>query len=98
MNQNNFNHSKEKVTFDSLPYLVLKLTEDVSFMQRSITELSQNFQPQEPEEYLTRDEVSKLFKVDLSTIHNWTKKGILKPYYKGNKVYYLKSELKPNGK
>jgi hypothetical protein len=98
MNQNNFNHSKEKVTFDSLPSLVLKLSEEVNFLHKSLSDLNEKFQPHEAEEYLTREEVAKLFKVDLSTIHNWTKKGILKPYYKGNKVYYLKSEVKPNGK
>ena len=40
--------------------------------------LKKDFKPQEPEEYLTRHEVAKLLKCDISTIHNWTTKGKLK--------------------
>lgn len=52
------------------------------------------FQPKQDDEYLTRNEVAKLLKVDVSTVHNWTKSGRLKKYGFGNKVYYLKSEIK----
>lgn len=45
------------------------------------------------EEYLTRNEVAKLLKVDLSTIHNWCRKGKLKPYGIGARVYFLKSDI-----
>ena len=38
--------------------------------------------------YLTRKEVSKMLKVDLSTIHNWTKQNILTSYGIGGRVYY----------
>ncbi|WP_421824367.1 helix-turn-helix domain-containing protein [Flagellimonas oceanensis] len=43
---------------------------------------------------LTRKEVSEFFKVDISTVHNWTKKGKLKAYGIANRVYYKESELK----
>lgn len=42
---------------------------------------------------LTREEVSKFFKCDLSTIHNWTKKGRLKSYGINGRVYYKYDEI-----
>ena len=62
-------------------------------LQDQITELKQNFQPKVPNEYLTRNELADLLKCDLSTIHNWTKKGKLNPYGMGNRVYYKRSEV-----
>jgi len=43
--------------------------------------------------FLTRIETAKFFKVDLSTIHNWTKRGKLIAYGFGARVYYKKIEL-----
>jgi len=48
----------------------------------------------EEERYLTRKEVAELLKIDLSTVHLWTKRGILKPVRLGNRVYYLSSQIK----
>jgi len=48
-------------------------------------------QPQE--EYLTRKELSKLFKVTLPTISDWSNKGILKPYRLGKLVRFKRSEV-----
>lgn len=45
------------------------------------------------EEYLSRKEVADLLKVELSTLHNWCKKGKLKPYGIGNRVYFLRSDI-----
>jgi hypothetical protein len=98
MTQNINEAQKEKVNFDSLPSLVFKLIQDVQLMHKNLKELKDNFQIKEPEEYLTRQDVATMFQIDLSTVHNWTKKGVLKPYYKGNKVYYLKTEVKLNRK
>jgi excisionase family DNA binding protein len=60
---------------------------------KKLDELKKDFQPKEPTEYLTRNEVRKLFKVDLSTVHNWTKKGKLKAYAIGARVYYKRHEV-----
>ena len=62
-------------------------------LQNQLTELKQNFEPKVPNEYLTRTEVSKMLKCDISTIHNWTKKGKLKPYGIGHRVYYKRNEV-----
>jgi excisionase family DNA binding protein len=56
-------------------------------------ELSKEFQPKQPTEYLTRTEVCKLLKIDLSTLHRWTKSGKLDAYGIGNRVYYKRSEI-----
>lgn len=62
-------------------------------LQSQLNELKQNFEPKTPAEYLTRSEVAEMFKCDLSTIHNWTKKGKLKAYGLGNRVYYKRHEV-----
>jgi len=62
-------------------------------LQNQLTELKQNFEPKAPTEYLTRTEVSEMLKCDISTIHNWTKKGKLIPYGIGNRVYYKRLEV-----
>ncbi len=60
---------------------------------KEINSLKDQFQPKQPTEWLTRTEVKELLKVDLSTIHYWTKKGKLKSYGIGNRVYYKRSEV-----
>lgn len=45
------------------------------------------------EEYLSRREVADLLKIELSTLHNWCKKGKLEPYGIGNRVYFLRSDI-----
>jgi excisionase family DNA binding protein len=62
-------------------------------LQNQINELKQHFEPKQPVELLTRNEVAKLLKCDLSTIHNWCKKGKLIPYGIGNRVYFKRSEI-----
>lgn len=44
-------------------------------------------------ELLTREEVAKILKCDLSTVHNWTKKGFLKSYGINGRVYYKSQEI-----
>lgn len=56
-------------------------------------ELSKEFQPKQPTEYLTRSEVCDLLKIDLSTLHRWTKSDKLDAYGIGNRVYYKRSEI-----
>ena len=55
--------------------------------------LKKHFQPKEPTEYLTRRETADLLKVDLSTIHNYTKQGKLIAYGIGSRVYYKRVEV-----
>jgi len=56
-------------------------------------ELTKLFQSKEPEEYLTRQEVAKLCKVNISTVSNWKNEGVLNAYGLGGRVYYKRSEI-----
>jgi excisionase family DNA binding protein len=62
-------------------------------IRQELEHLKTEFQPKQPTELLTRNEVRELLKVDLSTVHNWTKKGKLKAYGIGNRVYYKRNEI-----
>ena len=62
-------------------------------LQTQLTEIKNNFVPKAPVEYLTRSEVAEMFKCDLSTVHNWCKKGKLKPYGIGNRVYFKRLDV-----
>lgn len=62
-------------------------------IKKQIENLTNHFQPIEPTEFLTRKEVAKMFNVTLSTLHSWTKKGNLKSYGIGGRVYYKRSEV-----
>lgn len=65
----------------------------VSELDKKLNELKTQFQPKEPTELLTRSEVRNLLKVNMSTLHLWTKKGKLKSYGIGNRVYYKRHEI-----
>jgi excisionase family DNA binding protein len=43
--------------------------------------------------YFSRFKTADYLKVDISTIHNWTKKGKLKAYGLGHRVYFKKDEI-----
>ena len=58
-----------------------------------LDEFLKNFKPKQPNDYLTRKEVAKLFNVDISTIHNWCKSGKLKPMGIGARVYFLRADI-----
>jgi len=46
-----------------------------------------------PEEYLTREEVMKLFKISKGTLDNWVKSGRFIKYGLGGRVYFKHSEV-----
>ena len=62
-------------------------------LQNQLKELKSNFEPKQPAEYLTRNEVAELLKCDLSTLWLWSKKGKLMPYGIGNRIHYKRSDI-----
>ncbi len=52
-----------------------------------------NFKPKQPNDYLTRKQVSEMFDVDISTVANWQKNGKLRPLGISGRVYFLRSEV-----
>lgn len=67
-------------------------------IKREFEELKKNYQPKEPSVYMTRNEVSKMLSIDLSTVHNWCKSGKLNPHYLGNRVYFKRDEVEASFK
>lgn len=51
------------------------------------------YEPKQPNDYLSRSDVAKMFQVDISTIHNWCKSKKLNPLGIGSRVYFLRSEI-----
>lgn len=52
-----------------------------------------HYKPKQPNDHLTRAEVSAMFDIDMSTVHNWCKTGRLKPLGIGKRVYFLRSDV-----
>lgn len=62
-------------------------------VKTQLQDFLKHFAPIQPKEYLTRAEVSKMFSVDLSTVHNWCKSKRLNPLSIGARVYFLRSDV-----
>lgn len=82
----------EKVQFIQVTPEQLQ-TAIIDGVKTQLNELKKSFQPKEPTEYLTRSEVAELLKIDLSTVHNWTRKGRLTSYGIGSRIYYKRKEV-----
>ncbi len=67
-------------------------------LKSQLDEFLKHFIPKQPNEYLTRAEVAKMFDVDISTVANWQKSGKLKPRGIGARVYFLRSEIEESVK
>ncbi|SDF23521.1 Helix-turn-helix domain-containing protein [Pricia antarctica] len=72
--------------FDETMALIKEVKNQLKYLQ-------ENFQPKIPTEYLTRHEVASLLKVDISSVHNYTKRGLLQSYALSGRVYYKRSEV-----
>lgn len=62
-------------------------------IKSQIDELKNDFQPISPTEFLTRNEVAGILKINLSTLSSWTKKGKLTSYGIEGRVYYKRNEI-----
>ena len=64
-----------------------------NYIDRKIEELKKLYQPKEPTKYLTRHEVAKMLSMDVSSVHNMSKKGILQKYQISGRILYVRSEV-----
>ena len=62
-------------------------------LKTELEAVKKHLQPKQPNEYLTRKEVSEMLKIDISSVHNWSKRGILIPHQIGNRVYFKLQEV-----
>jgi len=84
----------KNLQFEDLPSALEETLEKLCSIEERLEDIIHNFQPREPIELMTRNDVSLLFKVDISTVHNWTKKGKIQSYGIGGRVYYKRKEIK----
>lgn len=64
-----------------------------SLIPELTAQLSAKFQPIQPTEYLTRSEVCKLLKINLSTLYRWTKECKIPSYGIASRVYFKRNEI-----
>lgn len=76
-----------QISPEELKMLILK---DI---KKELETLKKDFQPKVPDVYMTRSEVANYLKINLSTVHSWSKSGKLKSYGIGNRVYYKRKEV-----
>ena len=76
------------------------MTEDLKSLIASIKELKQEVSElrktkseEGPNDLMTRQEVANFLKIDLSTLHHWTKKGKLTRYGLGKRIYFKRKEI-----
>ena len=62
-------------------------------LDKRFKEVTDHLQPKTPTEYLSRQEVAKMLKVDIATVHNMSVKGILQKYQISGRVLYNRSEV-----
>ena len=62
-------------------------------IEDKIERLETQFQPTQPLQYLTRQQVAEMLSISLVTVNDWRKKGILKAYKIGNRVYFKRHEV-----
>lgn len=69
------------------------ISESVHAQIKDLIKSTKQKPPQESVMFLTRKETAQFFQISLFTVHDWMKKGIIKPYKAGNRTYFKKSEL-----
>ena len=67
--------------------------EIVNDVKSYLDEFLKHFKPEPQKEYLSRNDVAKMFGVDISTVSNWQKSGKLNPLGISGRVYFLRSEV-----
>lgn len=70
------------------------LIDTINALKAQVSELTKNnLKSNFEDELLSRQEVAKMLKIDLSTLHHWAKSGKLIKYGIGNRVYFKRSEI-----
>ena len=62
-------------------------------VEKRLAAFEKNFQPKEPDEFLTRKQAADLLSISLACLHEWGNKGLLKPMKKGGRTYYSRKAI-----
>jgi excisionase family DNA binding protein len=65
----------------------------VESFKKELEILKSQFQPQQPTEWISRNDVAKMLGVSHTTLYSWNRKKILIAYSIGNRVYYKRDEV-----
>ncbi|OYX22954.1 MAG: DNA-binding protein [Flavobacteriales bacterium 32-35-8] len=83
----------KNLKLEDLPNAMELTIEKLSMLEQQLIDLKHHFQPKEPVELMTRNEVADYLKINPTTLWSWTNKGKLTAYGIGNRVYYKRSEI-----
>jgi hypothetical protein len=78
---------------DALNASLEELKQEIRDLKSFITNYLPTIKESDDTLLLTREEVAKFFKINISTVRNWSKSGILQPNYVGDRVYFKRSEV-----
>lgn len=68
----------KNLRFEDLPKAMESVLEKLVQIEIELQKIKTNFQPKEPIELMTRQEVADFFQISLVIVHDWTKKGLLR--------------------
>ena len=73
----------------------LSVTDLKQIISETMKEEVKHLLPEQPKqtEYLTRKETANLLRVSLVTLHDWTRKGIIKGYRFNSRIRYKRHEV-----
>ena len=63
----------------------------IKAIQKEFEVLKAGFTPKEPEEFITRQQLAEMLHVNLSTIHNLRKRGIIQAFQISGKILFKRS-------
>lgn len=65
----------------------------IKTIKKELELLKSEFQPKEPEQYITRQQLADMIHVDLSTIHNMRKRSVIVAYQISGRILFKRSEI-----
>lgn len=83
----------KELRFEDLPKATGEILDKLEQLKQELYLIRENYQPKEPVELMTRQEAADFLKINITTLWNWTKKGMLTSYGIGNRVFYKRSEI-----
>ncbi|WP_374330466.1 helix-turn-helix domain-containing protein [Soonwooa sp.] len=83
---------------DSIQFIGIAPKDLITELKNSLipelkAQLSAEFQPKQPKQYLTRAEVCRLLSINQSTLYRWCKDGTISSFGVGNRIYFLRSDI-----
>ena len=83
----------DKLRLEDISKATELIIEKLNSLEKKLAVLKTHFEPKESIELMTRKETADFFKIDSTTLWNWTNKGKVTAYGIGARVYYKRSEL-----